>query len=52
MPSKLPLRSRLARWKPPRIDLSIKPKGPNARAIPERIAKMRMGGIRWGEKRP
>lgn len=48
MPSKQPLKARLAKWKPPRIDASKTPKGPKGREFPAAIAAIRGGGFRPG----
>lgn len=48
MPRKQPLRSRLAAWEPPEIDLSAKPRGAVGRVFPASITAIRGGGFRPG----
>lgn len=40
------LKERLAKWKPPPIEASRKPKGIMGRRFPESVAKLRAGGHR------
>ena len=50
MPSKPPLRTRLAGWKPPDLDTGAKPRGAPGRVFPDAVRKIRGGGFRPGER--